>query len=117
MKTCSNKKCLTCSEESDKEELCLSCDESIYKKVNYTNKFSKFVNCFKEEELKTKFYFDNKTEQYKPCYKLCKRCSGPGIASVHNCLECIDHYMLRPGVNPYNNCVVSSEHYYLSIYN
>ena len=117
LETCSNKKCLTCNEESDKEELCLSCDESIYKKVNYTNKFSKFVNCFKEEELKTKFYFDNKTEQYKPCYKLCKRCSGPGNASVHNCLECIDHYMLRPGVNPYNNCVVYSEHYYLSIYN
>ncbi|MBO6243373.1 MAG: hypothetical protein J6O41_02240, partial [Clostridia bacterium] len=44
--TCTNEKCLTCNEESDKDGLCLSCDESLYKKVNYTNKYSKYFNCF-----------------------------------------------------------------------
>ena len=117
LKSCKNKRCLTCNEESDEEELCLSCDESIYKKVNYTKKYSKFFDCIKEKELEHKYYKDILTDQYKPCFQLCKRCLGPGNVTNHNCLECEKNYMFRPGDNPYNNCVVYSEYYYMSAYN
>ena len=117
LETCKNEKCLTYNEESDRDGLCLSCDETIYKKVNYTNKYSKYFNCFKKEDLEFKYYEDIITGQYKPCFQLCKKCLGPGNATHHNCLECINNYMFRPGNNPYNNCVVYSEYYYRSIYN
>jgi len=116
LETCSNNKCKTCNEESNKDGLCLSCDESVYKKVNYTYKYSKYFNCIKEKDLEFKYYKDFETNQYKPCFKLCKKCLGPGNATHHNCLECVSNYMFRPGPNPYNNCVVYSEYYYQSAY-
>ena len=117
-KICKNEGCLTCNVESDEIGLCLTCKEPKFKKVNYTNnKYSKYYGCVKKNEIEKKYYYDNKTEQYKPCYKLCNKCSGPGNASVHNCLECADNYMFRPGPNPHNNCVVYSKYYYLSPYN
>ena len=113
---CKNKRCQTCNSESDELELCLSCDEDKYKKVNYTKNFFKYFDCIEEKKLETKYYFDAIDNQYKPCYDLCLKCSDPGNATVHNCLECEDNYMFRPGDNPYNNCVVKSEFYYLSPY-
>ena len=115
--SCRNSKCLTCNNESDELGLCLSCDETKYKKVNYTNTFYQFINCIEENNLQTEYYYDSSTEQYKPCYKLCYKCSGPGNDSHHNCTECKAQYILRPGDNPYNNCVVYSEYYYISEYN
>ena len=56
------------------------------------------------------------SNQYKPCYEKCKKCSGPGNATSHNCLECDNNYMFRPGENPKNNCVVYSEFYYIDSY-
>ena len=117
LETCSNKRCLTCDKESDKRGLCLSCDGNYYKKVNYTKKYSKYFDCIKKEELEKKFYYDEAEDQYKPCYKLCQKCLGPGDAFTNNCSECINNYMFRPGYNPYNNCVAYSEFYYLSAYN
>ena len=114
---CSNKKCLKCNAESDKLGLCISCDESKYKKVNYTKQFSKYVNCLEEKQVEKKYYYDSTSEQYKPCYELCKKCLGPGNVTHHNCLECGDNYMFRPGENPHNNCVVYSDYYYISPYN
>ena len=114
---CKNKRCSTCNDMSDELGLCLSCDESKYKKVNYTKHFSNYFDCLEMEKLETKYYLDIVDAQYKPCYSLCLKCSGPGNASVHNCLECENNYMFRPGENPYNNCVVASEFYYLSPYN
>ena len=70
LETCTNKRCQTCNEESDKDGLCLSCDENQYKKVNYTNKYSKYFNCFKEKDLEYKYYKDIETNQYKPCFQL-----------------------------------------------
>ena len=114
---CKNKRCSTCNSLSDSLELCLSCDESKYKKVNYTKSFSKYFDCIEEKKLENKYYLDPEDNQYKPCYDLCLKCSSPGNASAHNCLECEDNYMFRPGDNPHNNCVVKSDFYYLSPYN
>ena len=114
---CKNVRCEKCSAESDKLGLCTKCDEAKYKRVNYTREFSSFFDCKKEESLINKYYKDDITGQYKPCFELCKKCLGPGNATSHNCLECADNYMFRPGPNPTNNCVVYSEYYYISPYN
>ena len=113
--TCVNKRCKECNTESNEMELCISCDES-YEKVNYTRIFSKYFDCVKKENLENKYYKDTTSNQYKPCYEKCKKCSGPGNATSHNCLECEVNYMFRPGENPHNNCVVYSDFYYLSPY-
>jgi len=112
---CENKRCKECNTESNEMKLCISCDES-YEKVNYTRIFSKYFDCVKKENLQNKYYKDTSSNQYKPCYEKCKKCSGPGNATSHNCLECDVNYMFRPGDNPHNNCVVYSEFYYLSPY-
>ena len=114
---CKNKRCQECDELSDAVSLCTSCDETKYKKVKYTlNIFSAFIDCKSQEELQTKFYYDETQQLFKPCFDYCKRCSGPGNAANQNCLECDDNYMFRPGDNPNNNCVVYSDYYYLSAY-
>ena len=51
---CRNERCDTCNEESNKKKLCLSCDESKYKKVNYTKNFSKYYDCLEEKNLEIK---------------------------------------------------------------
>ena len=113
-------KCLTCSEESTKLGLCLTCNEAAgYKKLNYTLVLSQFLNCIKPDDPKFINYYYNETlKVYRPCYKTCKRCLEAGDAGAHHCLECTNGYMLRPYNNPYNNCVVYSEYYYyISSYN
>ena len=114
---CVNKKCLKCSVESNKFELCLSCDITKYKVVNFTDIYPQYVNCLEEKKVQTKYYYDNEVNQYRPCYSTCKTCSWHGNLTVQNCIECDSNYMIRPGYNPYNNCVVYSEYYYLSPYN
>ena len=114
---CKNKRCLLCDRGSNSYGLCLTCDETLYEKVNYTKKYSKYIDCVQKSKLQIKYYHDNITNQYKPCFEYCKTCLGPGNATVQNCLECDDNYMLRPGDNPHNNCVTYSKYYYLSPYN
>ena len=114
---CTNERCLTCNAESDRLKLCLTCDETKYKKVNYTKHYSKYYDCVDEKLLEIKYYKDDITGQYKPCNQYCKKCSGPGNLTHHNCMECDIGYMFRPGDNPHNNCVVYSDNFYLSAYN
>ena len=116
---CPDEKCLTCSEESNKLGLCLSCNTALgYKKVNYTIILTNFLNCMKPENPQTKKYYFNETlGVYRPCYKTCKQCSKEGNPEKNYCLECENGYMFRPGNNVYNNCVAYSEFYYISNYN
>ena len=112
-------KCLTCNEESTRLGLCLTCNEAQgYKKVNYTIVLTQFLDCRKEGDPKLiNYYFNETFEEYRPCYKTCKRCSKEGNPEAHHCLECANGYMFRPINNPYNNCVVYSDyHYYISSY-
>ena len=116
---CLDEKCLTCNEESNSLHLCLSCNEIAgYKKVNYTFVYIEFVDCIKKDNpLFKQFYFNETTQEYRPCYKTCKSCLKEGEAAHQNCLECGNNYMFRPGDNPYNNCVAYSEYYYINDYN
>ena len=110
---------MTCNEESTLLGLCLSCNEAKgYKKVNYTIVLTDFYDCILNTSSKLNKYFLNEdTNDYRPCYKTCKKCSKGGDEYANNCLECETGYMFRPGDNPYNNCVVYSEHYYINPYN
>ena len=98
---CTNEKCSTCNEASNELGLCLTCNEANgYKKVNYTIIYTGFLNCIKENDPKFINYYYNETlDEYRPCYKTCKRCLKPGNAAEQNCLECESGYMLRPGNN------------------
>ena len=112
-------KCLECNAESNEHNLCVSCNEALgYKKVNYTLKLTKFLDCLKKEDphLK-KFYYNETLNEYRPCYKTCKKCLKSGNAEIQNCLECETNYMFRPGDNPHNNCVAYSEYYFINSYN
>ena len=112
-------KCLTCDIGSNKLGLCLSCNEAKgYKRVNYTIVLTQYLNCIKKEDPKfIKYYYNDTLDEYRPCYKTCKKCIKGGNAEAHNCLECETGYMFRPVDNPHNNCVVYSEFYYISSYN
>ena len=116
---CENEKCLTCNQESIALDLCLSCNEAKgYRKVNYTIVLTQFYDCILNTSTKLSKYFLNETmQEYRPCYKLCKRCSISGDEYANNCLECENGYMFRPGDNPHNNCVVYSDYYYINPYN
>ena len=116
---CFDIKCLECNEESTLKKLCLSCNEALgYKKVNYTLVYTNFVDCRKKEDpLLKNFYYNETNQEYRPCYKTCKKCSIGGDAQTQNCLECENNYMFRPGENPHNNCVAYSEFYYIDSYN
>ena len=111
-------KCEECSPESNAAGYCISC-KTGYKKVNYTTLYPQFLDCLKEDDpiIQKKFFYDDTTQEYKPCYKTCKKCLKEGDANNNNCLECETGYMFRPNNNTYNNCVVYSEFYYITSYN
>ena len=112
-------KCLTCNEASKSKGLCLSCNEDKgYRKVNYTKVLTQFYDCLlNTSSAINKYYYNEETKIYRPCYKTCKRCAESGNEQANHCLECENGYMFRPGNNPYNNCVVYSDFYYISPYN
>ena len=111
-------KCAECNSESNYAGYCLSCKEGFYK-VNYTTLYPQFLDCLKKDDpiIQKKFFYDETIQEYRPCYKTCKKCLKEGDANNNNCLECETGYMFRPGNNTYNNCVVYSEFYYLTSYN
>ena len=110
---------MTCNEDSNALGLCLTCNEAKgYKKVNYTIVYTDFYDCVLNTSTKiSKFFYNETNNEYRPCYKTCKKCSKSGDEYANNCLECDNGYMFRPGNNPYNNCVAFSEFYYITPYN
>ena len=74
--------CLTCSELSSDEndQKCLKCREGFYFKEG-TN------NCY--DKIETKYYFDEDTQRFSPCYKDCLTCSYKPLSEKEmNCLTC-----------------------------
>ena len=119
IESCSLPKCKTCNAESLQVNLCLTCNEEQgYMKVNYTILHPDFYDCVKmNDPLLNNFYYSETKNEFRPCYKTCKKCSEEGNPEEHHCLECESEFMFRPGHNPGKNCVVKSEYYYLDSYN
>ena len=110
---CKNEKCSTCTYESNEENLCTKCIEG-YEKVLYP--IYSYYYCLKKEKISEKFYLDQNTNIYKPCYRKCKKCNKEGNDIANNCLECNNDYMFRPGYNPNNNCIAENTYLYLDAY-
>ena len=74
--------CSTCSELSkdENDQKCLICREGFYFKEG-TN------NCY--DKIDTKYYFDENTKMFSPCYKDCLTCSYKALNEKQmNCLTC-----------------------------
>ena len=111
-----DEKCLTCNQESLKYHLCLSCKEG-YKRVNYTTLYPQFYDCLDENsKILEKFYYNNMTKEYRPCYKTCSTCEEDGNEEFHNCLKCKKNFRFRPDKNPEKNYVVNCTYFYISPY-
>ena len=78
---------------------------------------SKYLNCHKSSDLILKdFYYNEALEQYRPCYKTCKKCSQDGNEEIHNCISCKNGYRLKPFGESRQNCVINCTYYIRNAY-
>ena len=101
---CFNNKCKECSNESNDLDLCISCNESFYPKIDDPINSNSFINCYKDPD---NYYLDNNI--YKPCYQTCKKCTGIGTPLDNKCLE------FKPGyskIENNQNCYQNCKYYY-----
>ena len=102
---CFNNKCKECSIESNDLDLCISCNDGYYQKIDDTPNPNSFINCYKDPD---NYYLDQNI--YKPCYSTCKKCSGDGTSLDNKCLECKpEHSKIE---NNQNNCYQNCKYYY-----
>ena len=105
-----NNKCKQCSEDSNKKNLCISCNtENLYypKYEDVNNNNYRYIDCFKNLEG----YF-LKNQYYYKCYSLCKECFGLGNEANHNCKKWINNYTFINDTNKKNNCYPICDDYY-----
>ena len=98
-----NIKCFKCSNESNSNNLCISCnnDEGYYEKIDDEPRIDMFVNCYKDPEG---YYLDNVYKIYNKCYLTCKTCNQQGDESNNNCIKCKSEYEHKIGNNCYEKC-------------
>ena len=100
-----NKKCLNCSNESIKYDLCITCNNNYYPKYNDSSNKNSFINCYNDLDG---YYLDNNI--YKPCYSSCKKCNILGDENNNKCIECNDNFIF---INDYDmNCYEKCNYYY-----
>ena len=101
-------KCLTCNDESKKENLCLSCNKTGgYYPVIYPGHKDKYYECYRKDLKYERLYFDEKQRFFKPCYETCKMCSKEGTSQNHNCEVCEHDLIQRPSEDYPLNCVAN----------
>ena len=101
-----NIKCKECSNESNKYDLCVSCNEGYYEKYNDNNNVNSFINCYKNP---IGYYLEENI--YKPCYSSCNLCINKGDKDNHNCIECKSGYIfLNESISM--NCFKKCKYYY-----
>ena len=107
--TCSSFiKCKECSEESLKNDLCISCNnERGFYSILSENLDDKFKECFKS--LYGYYLEDN---EFYPCFSNCKICSKNKDEISHNCDECIANYTLLNETDKKGNCYPKCNNYY-----
>ena len=92
-------KCYKCSFDSISKNLCISCNNNYYPKINDNSNISPHINCYKDLDG---HYLDNNI--YKPCYSSCKKCKSLGNEKHHDCLECNKEYIFIDDKGHENNC-------------
>ena len=106
-----NIKCKKCSSESlSNNNLCISCNDNYYPKLNDNSNYGNFINCYIGNI--DGYYLDINAKYYKFCYSHCKTCDRSGDDNNHNCLECNSEYKLQISKNGYYNCYTICDNYY-----
>ena len=106
---CITEECSDCTEDSLENGLCKSCNKDYYEKSDEPPHQNNYIKCYKDPP---KYYFNNRTRKYYPCYSSCQECYGSGNNSLHNCLVCdsnntfaiIKNISGRISLNCYENC-------------
>ena len=112
---CSNPKCLYCTSESIAINLCIYCNTELnyYPKKNDSTIVNlSYIDCYNETTISEGYYLNNNTNQYEPCYTLCKKCTEFGNEDEHKCEECISGYELIMNFNNVKNCYRTCNHYF-----
>ena len=105
---CENLKCKACSQESLSKNLCITCNDNYYPKLNDASNIGTFINCYNGSI--DGYFLD--LGYYKECYKTCKTCDKIGNDSNHNCIICNSAYQLNISINNYYNCYPKCDNYY-----
>ena len=100
-------KCESCSTESIKYNLCITCNNNYFPKYNDSSNKLGFINCYNNLDG---YFLDNNI--YKSCYSTCKKCNISGDENENNCTECIDNYIFINNNENNVNCYKKCEHYY-----
>ena len=104
---CFEEKCFTCSEESLKHNLCITCNEDYYPKLNDSSNIDSYINCYKS--IKGYYLEDN---YFKKCYESCLTCEEKGEKQNHNCNICKAEYSFEMMLNSKKNCYKECPFYY-----
>ena len=106
---CELEKCLTCSKESLKKELCIKCNDNYYPMENAPLNLNNYFDCYNEP----KGYYLGKIESvHKKCYNTCESCEIKGDRQNHNCLSCNNKFTFEIKNDKYFNCYEKCSNYY-----
>ena len=97
---CFNNKCYECSIDSNKLDLCISCNKGYYPKIDDIQNNNSFIDCYKDPDG---YYLENDT--YKPCYPSCQNCTEFGDILYNKCISCRrGFFSIDNGTNCYKIC-------------
>ena len=104
-----NDKCKDCSKASYDVDLCITCNENFYPKLDDEINNNGFINCYKNPEG---YYLDIKSNNYKSCHPNCKKCTVEGNSTNNNCDQCIDGLEFKNDFENNKNCYEICKYYY-----
>ena len=107
---CDLDKCDICSYESELENLCISCNDNYFQKLNDINNKGEMINCYNKNSIE-KFYGDENDNFFKPCFNTCKTCDKNGTYKIHNCITCDINYLFNISKEDYYNCYPKCDNY------
>ena len=106
---CELEKCLSCPPLALKKNLCTTCNNNYFPKVNDSLNLGDYINCYKEIKG---FYLDRNNSLFKQCYNTCETCEIKGDDINHNCLKCKSDFSVNINYYSYNNCYKPCDYYY-----
>ena len=108
-KCSTNTTCEYCTIESNKQHLCITCNNGLnfYQMENDPYNKGDFINCYNEDNIEDYYLLDEENKIYKECYKTCQTCFGFGYEEDHKCSTC--KYLHYPDKD---NCHPQCDGYY-----
>ena len=102
-----NNKCKECSFNSTIYNLCISCNNGFFPKINDTQNKENFINCYNDLDG---YFLENNI--YMPCYNNCKKCLKKGDEKNNFCVECYENYTIINDFENETNCLIKCENNY-----